>query len=124
MIAYAHTPEALPALEVKLLMESRGFASSTRSAFSKTWSKLFQVGPYFVDLSCTAAGDSAKFAGQILFEDAPCAVQLSLLKDGKRLNPQLDETGSFSVAISKPGIHTLELNVGTRQFLIDDLALS
>lgn len=105
-------------------MESRGFAPSTRSAFSKTWSKLFQVGPCFVDLSCTAAGDSAKFAGQILFKAAPCAVQLSLLKGEERLSPVLDETGSFTMAILEPGIHTLELSVGTRQFLIEDLALS
>ena len=110
--------------DVKLLMESRGFSAGTRSTFSKTWSKLFQVGPYFVDVSCTPEGNQARFEGQVMREHQVLSEGRINLKGAKTLNTQLDDHGYFGVFIEEPGIHALELILGTDHFSINNLTLT
>lgn len=111
---------------VTLLMESRGFAKGGRTAaFAKTWSKLFQAGESFVDVSCTPEAGGAKFEGQVLFTQGEEAAETSLylLRGSARQPLKLKPDGTFSISVSEPGLHTLELTLSGQQYLIDDLAL-
>ena len=109
---------------VELLMESRGFATGARSTFSKTWSKLFKIGPYFVDVSCTPEGNKAKLEGQVMYDHGILTEGQINLKGTQTLRTNLDEYGHFGVFIEEPGVHTLELTLGVDHLLISDLALT
>ena len=48
-------------------MESAGLAPAVRGAtFNQSWSKLFQAGAYYLDLSFLPAGASGMLQGQVL----------------------------------------------------------
>lgn len=53
-----------------LVMESRGFAPAVRSAaFSGAWSKLYQADAYYLDMTLTPSGKTARLQGQLLKDD-------------------------------------------------------
>ena len=53
-----------------LVMESKGFAPAVRSAaFSGAWSKLYQADAYYLDMTLTPAGKTARLQGQLLASD-------------------------------------------------------
>ncbi len=53
-----------------LVMESKGFAPTVRSAaFSGAWSKLYQADAYYLDMTLTPAGKTARLQGQLLASD-------------------------------------------------------
>ena len=58
------------AITAILVMESKGFAPAVRSAaFSGAWSKLYQANDYYLDMTLTPSGKSARLQGQLLAAD-------------------------------------------------------
>ena len=57
-------------LTAVLVMESKGFAPAVRSAaFSGAWSKLYQADDYYLDMTLTPSGKTARLQGQLLAAD-------------------------------------------------------
>ena len=57
-------------LRAVLVMESKGFAPAVRSAaFSGAWSKLYQADDYYLDMTLTPSGKTARLQGQLLASD-------------------------------------------------------
>ena len=57
-------------LAAVLVMESKGFAPAVRSAaFSGAWSKLYQADDYYLDMTLTPSGKTARLQGQLLAAD-------------------------------------------------------
>ena len=57
-------------LTAVLVMESTGFAPAVRSAaFSGAWSKLYQADDYYLDMTLTPSGKTARLQGQLLASD-------------------------------------------------------
>ena len=53
-----------------LVMESKGFAPAVRSAaLSGAWSKLYQADAYYLDMTLTPSGKTARLQGQLLIGD-------------------------------------------------------
>ena len=110
-----------------LMMEAKGLAPAVRSgALSKTWSRLYQGGPYQVDMMMSLEGDSARLVGQLIAADGPGlpgAGTISLF-EGERLvelSP-IDEAGSFMLDLAPEGCFSLEVGFPGETLRIADLS--
>ena len=104
-----------------LVMESRGVTPGTRSfQFSDAWSRLYQVGEYFVDLMYQP-GDNAKLHGQILRTDGQAESfngEVSWNTDSQVLN----QDGQFDIPIKTEGEQSLKLNLNSKIVEVNGLS--
>ena len=64
------TKTAKRTCDATLVMESKGFAPAVRSAaLSGAWSKLYQADAYYLDMTLTPSGKTARLQGQLLMSD-------------------------------------------------------
>ena len=104
-----------------LVMESRGVTPGTRSfQFSDAWSRLYQVGEYFVDLMYQP-GDNAKLHGQVLRTDGKTErfageAHLETSSQG------LSEDGQFDLPIKSEGEQSLKLNLNSKVVEVNGLS--
>ena len=96
-----------------LVMESTGFAPAVRSAaFNGTWSKLYQAEAYYLDMTLTPAGKTARLQGQLLASDGgqPPSGTVTLLQgDEVRQSVSVGVAGDFYVDIGEA--HEYHLSV-------------
>lgn len=99
-----------------LVMESRGIAPSVRSAaFTGVWSKLYQAGNLYLDVTLKPGAKTASLQGQLLSEgDLSVSGKVNLFRDSNILSsvPLGHEVG-FGLTIDEPGDYRLELDLGT-----------
>lgn len=105
--------------EATLLMESHGLAPSVRStsfASTEVWSKLYQAGAHFVDLSLRPGDRGLALRGEILTQsDAPLASGgTAILRDRQGATIGTTEFGGagengFLFPIGQSGSYRLEI---------------
>ena len=119
-----------------MLMESHGLAPNVRStSFSsvKVWSKLYQAGPYFLDLTLGPSEQALRLRGEVMasgdsllptdgavtvLDGSDTVVASTALAAGSGLDDR-----SFSVDLGGTGDYRLELLCGGRRISITDLAV-
>lgn len=103
--------------EPVLVMESRGVTPNTRNfRFSDTWSRLYRLGEYFLDLSYHPAETSARLQGQVLNAEGETLAtegQVSLYdRTGQKVvDVPLDHFGQFSLSMTPMEIYKLVVDM-------------
>ena len=98
-----------------LLMESHGLAPNVRStSFSSTqvWSKLYQAGPYFVDLMLGPGDRALALHGELMADSAPIPTEGTItLRDQQDtvVSTTTAIDGAFSLQPDNPGSFHLDL---------------
>lgn len=91
-----------------LVMESRGVTPGTRSfQFSDAWSRLYQVGEYFVDLMYQPSNRVGKLHGQVLRKDG----QAQTFRGSAQLEGEapIGPDGQFDLSVDRSGEADLTL---------------
>lgn len=112
--------------EAILVMESRG-ASGVRTTSAQThWSRLYQLGGYYLDMTFKVCGKRGTLQGQLLSSDPveQSGTTLSLVCEGKEQERyDVDAEGAFSLDLPQPGQYRLSVATPTDLFSITDLVL-
>ena len=107
--------------EAKLVMDSRDSTASVRSqAFVGGWSRLYQAGSYYLDLSLKANGQSSILMGHVL-----PPVGEHHLKGAVRLGDkeaEIGAAGDFRFEIHPESLKQLEVQLETAHLVIPNLA--
>lgn len=114
-------------LEASLLMESNGLAPAVRGAtFYQSWSKLFQAGSYYLDLSFLPAGNSGTLQGQVLGGELLGSGEVTLYRgdDSVAAHAQLSADGDFCLRVAETRPYRLAVMVGAVALSVGELALS
>lgn len=110
-----------------LIMESHGLAHEIRSIrFSsfRTWSKLFQVGPYFLDVNLQPGKDTLELRGEIMSldgEDLLLGGTVTLHEEGDSQpldTTPLDSDVDFKFAIHHTGSYQLTMELNGNRFIV------
>lgn len=112
-----------------LLMESHGFAPNVRTtSFSSVnvWSKLYQAGPFFLDIALRPGESGLHLRGELLSGgDGPmptgCEIEL-FDADGSCAATPLGEDG-FVLPIERVGTYRLEVSSDQMLIGIEDLEI-
>jgi hypothetical protein len=112
-----------------LLMESHGLAPNVRStsfASINVWSKLYQAGPYFLDLSLEPGEHNLDLRGEILSSDdppLPTEAEITLYDEhGQRAVAQLGDAG-FSLPLDQAGLYRLEVSYEAAVLTVEGLKI-
>ena len=113
--------------EAVLIMDSLETKSSVRSqAFSAGWSRLYQAGEYYVDLSLRLEGAHAVLMGHILPPVGACdlegRVRLSHAR-GETVS-ELGRAGNFRLEVARGNLSGLEVDLGLETLSISDFGLT
>lgn len=109
-----------------LLMESHGLAPNVRStsfASVKVWSKLYQTGPYFLDLTLVPGDGDLNLRGEILSSESslPEDAQVTLFdRNGVSATTVLGD-GSFVLPLDQPGRYRLEVSFSEALLSVEGL---
>ena len=110
-----------------LLMESHGLTPDVRStSFSsvKVWSKLYQAGPYFVDLMLRPGDRSLDLHGELIAKNgAPAPDQIVVtLRDRQGTASTVSAyNGTFTLELTALGNYRLDLTFGRERVLLSDI---
>lgn len=108
-----------------LIMESNGFAPSVRSAtFTQRWSRLYQAGPYFLDMTLKPEGKGALLQGQVLHQDGAALPADALMVLGSNGEARLGATGDFQFFIDEVSELSLEARLNETAFVVEGLAIA
>ena len=117
-------------LTAVLVMDSRAQEPSVRAqGFTGAWSRLYQAGSYFVDLTLRHDDRGAVIFGQLIATDriAPPGglVRLDLTHNGVTVAAALvDTTGGFRLEVSSAGEHRLECQFGPDVVAVEALEIN
>lgn len=113
--------------EAILLMESFGLAPDVRStSFSsiKVWSKLYQAGPYFVDLMLRPGASALALRGEIMTESSTVPSEVTVtLRDhhGNAVSSTRASDGAFELEVERQGIYRLDVAFGRELLCLSEL---
>jgi hypothetical protein len=115
----------LARFEAVLVMDSRDTTSSVRSqAFAGGWSRLYQAGAYYLDLSLKQDGNHTVLMGHVLppvgEHQVKGAVRIALTEQASNIGP----AGDFRLEIQPGEAQGLEVELETVQLTISDLGIS
>lgn len=116
----------LARFEAVLVMDSRDTTSSVRSqAFTAGWSRLYQAGAYYLDLSLKQDGDQTVLMGHVLppvgEHQVKGQVRVAQLEgeQGSSIGP----AGDFRLEVKLEALQGLEVELETVRLTISDLGL-
>ncbi len=107
--------------EAILVMDSRANMLAVRSQkITGSWSKLFKMGDYYLDLSLKASDNKAILMGKVVSPGGACEGRVSLMGESGEARGQalLSSSGMFNLAIEQVGMYNLEMAIGQQQFVI------
>lgn len=111
-----------------LVMESRGFAPAVRStAFSGVWSKLYQADVYYLDVTLTPSGRTARLQGQLLKDDGgqlPGGTVALYQDDEIVQSVPVGAAGDFYVDISEAHQYRLSVQLADTVFSVTGLDIN
>ena len=110
--------------EAKLVMDSRETTTSVRSqAFVGGWSKLYQAGAYYLDLSLKMDGQAAVLMGHVLPPVGEHQVKGRVRLD-ERHEVSIGTAGDFRIEVHPNHIGKLEVELEAAQLVISNLTAS
>lgn len=110
--------------EPVLVMESRGVTPNTRSfRFSDTWSRLYRIDKYFLDLSYHPSEHAARLHGQVLNAagetlNAEGKVSLYDRTGQEVVNVPLNKFGQFNLSMTPMEIYKLVVEMQNDSLVI------
>lgn len=117
-----------PTQDAVLVMESNGFAASVRhTTFTKRWSRLYQAGLYFIDVTLQPDGTGSLLQGQVLHQDgAPLPDDAAVALDGEPGGTRIPigSDGDFAFRFDTASARTLQAELNGETFLLRELDVS
>ncbi len=117
----------LARFEAVLVMDSRDTTSSVRSqAFAGGWSRLYQAGAYYLDLSLKQDGDHTVLMGHVLPPVGEHQVkgQVRISEQGGEKDSNIGPAGDFRLEVKMGELQALEVELETVCLTISDLGIS
>jgi hypothetical protein len=116
----------LARFEAILVMDSRDAAPTVRSqAFAAGWSRLYQAGAYYLDLSLKQDGDQTVLMGHVLppvgEHQVKGQVRIAQLTGEKASS--IGAAGDFRVEVDLSQLQGLEVELETVRLTVSDLGL-
>ncbi len=121
----AVTPKA--SYRMMLLVEAEGLAPSVRSAgFQRSWSRLYQAGPFTVDMMFEPGRRGARVFGQILHQDDALTAGSVMLGDdgGVVACAEVGPDGDFTFEVTSAGLYRMHLLVADTELTLEALDCS
>jgi hypothetical protein len=117
----------LARFEAVLVMDSRDTTSSVRSqAFAGGWSRLYQAGAYYLDLSLKQDGDHTVLMGHVLPPVGEHQVkgQVRISEQGGEKDSNIGPAGDFRLEVKMGELQSLEVELETVRLSISDLGIT
>jgi hypothetical protein len=117
----------LARFEAVLVMDSRDTTSSVRSqAFAGGWSRLYQAGAYYLDLSLKQDGDHTVLMGHVLPPVGEHQVkgQVRISEQGGEKDSNIGPAGDFRLEVKMGELQSLEVELETVRLTISDLGIT
>ncbi len=117
----------LARFEAVLVMDSRDTSSSVRSqAFAGGWSRLYQAGAYYLDLSLKQDGDHTVLMGHVLppvgEHQVKGLVRIAEVEGQK--DSSIGPAGDFRLEVKMGEFQALEVELETVRLTISDLGIT
>jgi hypothetical protein len=110
--------------DAKLVMDSRETVTSVRSqAFVGGWSKLYQAGAYYLDLSLKMDGQAAVLLGHVLPPVGEHQVKGRVRLD-ERHEVTIGNAGDFRIEVHPDRIGKLEVELEAAHLVVSNLSAS
>lgn len=116
----------LARFEAVLVMDSRDAAPSVRSqAFSAGWSRLYQAGAYYLDLSLKQDGDHTVLMGHVLPPVGEHQVKglVRVSQTEGEIDSNIGPAGDFRLRVDMGTLQGLEVELETVRLTIKDLGI-
>jgi hypothetical protein len=117
----------LARFEAVLVMDSRDTTSSVRSqAFAGGWSRLYQAGAYYLDLSLKQDGDHTVLMGHVLPPVGEHQVKglVRIAEVGGQKDSSIGPAGDFRLEVQIGELQSLEVELETVRLSISDLGIT
>jgi len=116
----------LARFEAVLVMDSRDATSSVRSqAFTAGWSRLYQAGAYYLDLSLKQDGDHTVLMGHVLppvgEHQVKGRVRMAQLEG--EVDSNIGPAGDFRLRVDPGQLNGLEVELETVRLMVGDLGI-
>jgi hypothetical protein len=116
----------LARFEAVLVMDSRDTTSNVRSqAFAAGWSRLYQAGAYYLDLSLKQDGDHTVLMGHVLPPVGEHQVKgaVRIAQDEGEQASSIGPAGDFRLEVKLGELQGLEVELETVRLTITDLGI-
>ena len=116
----------LARFEAVLVMDSRDAAPSVRSqAFAAGWSRLYQAGAYYLDLSLKQDGDHTVLMGHVLPPVGEHQVKglVRVTQAHGNMDSNIGPAGDFRLRVDMGVMQGLEVELETVRLTIKDLGI-
>lgn len=110
----------------ELKLESSGLAPTVRSLSPvHGWSRLYQAGPYLIDLMLEPRRGGARLVGQVLPSDGIVDEDagVRLLGGGIERRTILEDGGGFIVDLPAGNAFDLEIDLGETELLVSEIGV-
>lgn len=112
-----------------LVMDSRNLIRPirTQAAPSSGWSRLYQAGPFYLDISLRLVESEARLMGHMVSQKTPAFINgIVRLKrsSGEWLEKPLENTGRFTLALEPQEVYSLEFVIDNQNVNLSKLDLS
>jgi hypothetical protein len=119
------TPEAIEAI---LVMDSRHTQNGLRSqTLSGEWTRLYRVGPYYLDLTLKSEGPSAVLLGQFLQETSDSSMPKGMatlhLQGQTLVSAPIGVMGEFRLPVSQRGPYQLMIGLPQQTITVSPLEI-